>query len=467
MRIFGKQLLLYLGTLIISFSFLGLVLSQSLRGFLTAQRANELTNLARRVAHSMENFSEYGIFNLHLLGQEIQNIHRYTDVTVIIIDVNYNVFVAYGLPVGAVARIYEAELAPVMRGESVTVFGTSNHPALEPLLVVGEPFWLGGEVAGAALVGISMSELEAANFEMYRIMLITLVLSALLAFVLVYISSTATSRSLRQINEAAGIIAGGNFEKRIPVRGKDEVSHLVIQFNKMAESLQEQDRIRNAFIANLSHDIRSPLTSMRGFLTAIADGTVGAEEQPYYLGIILDESERLIKLSNDILDIQRIQDTEVPLQKSVFDINVLIRKTILGFSRRALEKRIMVTSRFAHPTDMVEADEDKIRRALYNLIDNALKFTQEDGEIIIETTKTKNRVTVSVFDNGRGMTEEEQKYIYERFYKGDPSRGEDKLGSGLGLSIVKAFIRAHGETLTGESSPEKGSVFTFTLPSAG
>ncbi|MCL2388216.1 MAG: HAMP domain-containing histidine kinase [Defluviitaleaceae bacterium] len=461
MRIFGKQLFLYLGTLVISFGFLGLVLSQGLRGFLIGQRSDELTGLVRRVVYSMENFSEQGMFILPV--QEVRNVHSYTDATVIILDAEFNVFVAYGLPVGAVARIYEVELAPVMVGETVVV--TSNHPALEPLLVVGAPFWLDGEIAGAVLIGASMAELDSAISEMYRIMFVAMVVSAVLAFVLIYISSTTISRPLRQINEAAGVIAGGDFDKRIPVRGNDEVSRLAIQFNKMAESLQEQDRIRNAFIANLSHDIRSPLTSMRGFLTAIADGTVSADEQPYYLGIILDESERLIKLSNDILDIQRIQDSEVALHKSVFDINDLIRKTILGFSRRALEKRLMVTSRFAHPADMVEADEGKIRRALYNLIDNAVKFTQEDGEITIETTTTKNKVSVSVSDNGRGMTAEEQKYIFDRFYKGDHSRGQDKKGSGLGLSIVKGFIRAHGEKLTVESSTETGSVFTFTLPS--
>jgi signal transduction histidine kinase len=461
MRIFGKQLLFYLITLVISFTFLGLVLSHGLREFLTAQRANELSNLAQRVARNMENFYEYGMFIT--LGQEIRNIHSYTDATVIILDSNFNVLLNYGLPAGADARFYEAELAPVMVGESAAIFGTSNHPALQPLLLVAEPFWIRGEVAGAALVGVSMAELEAAVLEMYRIILIAMGVSAVLAFVLHFFSSRAISRPLRQINEAAGVIAGGDFDKRITVRGNDEVSRLAFQFNKMAESLQEQDRIRNAFISNLSHDIRSPLTSMRGFLTAIADGTVGAEEQPYYLGIILDESERLIKLSNDILDIQ--QAGEVTLQKSVFDINDLIRKTILGFSRRALEKRLMITSRFEHTVDMVEADENQIRRVLYNLIDNAVKFTQEDGEIVVETT-VKTTVTVSVSDNGRGMTAEEQKYIFDRFYKGDISRGEDKMGSGLGLSIVKAFIRAHGETIEVESSIEKGSVFTFTLPKA-
>lgn len=429
MRIFGKQLLLHLVAIIVSFAFLGFALSRGVRGFLTEQRADELSGLARRVAFSMENFSEYGIFNLHLLGREIQNIHSYTDATVIILDADFNVFVAYGLPEGAVARIYTAELAPVMLGENVVVFGTSAHHVLEPLLVVAEPFWLGGEVAGAALVGFSMAELDAAVSEMQWLVFVGLIFAAVLVLVLHFFSRNSLSRQLNEM---------------------------------LAESVREQERTRDAFIANISHDIRSPLTSMRGFLTAIADGTVTTAQQPYYLGIILSETERLIKLSNDILDVQK--DHEILLHKSVFDMNELIRGTILGFSQRVLEKRLMVTSRFAHPVDRVEADEDKIRRVMYNLIDNAVKFTPEDGEIIIETTETRNKVTVSVSDNGRGMTPNEQKYIFDRFYKGDPSRGEDKMGSGLGLSIVKAFIRAHGEPISVQSTPGVGSAFTFTLP---
>ncbi|MCL1863100.1 MAG: HAMP domain-containing histidine kinase [Defluviitaleaceae bacterium] len=458
MRIFGKQLLFYLGILIICFAFLGIVLSQVLRGFLTEQRAEELTRLAERVAYSMENLSGYGAF--FVLGQEIRNIHMYTGATVIILDTEFNVFVDYGVPVGAGAHVYEDEIAPVMRGETVAVFGTSNHPALQPLLVVGVPFWIGGEVAGAALVGVSMAELEAAVSDMYRIILFVLGVSAVLAFVLHFFTSRAISKPLRQINAAAGIIAGGDFEKRLPVRGKDEISRLAEQFNKMAEGLQEQERIRNTFISNLSHDIRSPLTSMRGFVTAIADGTVSVAEQPYYLGIILDESERLIKLSNDILDIQ----SEAKPEKSTFDINELIRKTILGFSSQATTKRLMITSRFAYSANFVEADKNQISRVLHNLLDNAVKFTPADGEIFVETTEAKEKVIVSVSDTGRGMTDEELKYVFDRFYKGDTSRGEDKMGSGLGLSIVKEFIRVHGETLTVESDIEKGSVFTFTLP---
>ena len=463
MRIFWKQLLLYLGTLVISFILLALVLTQGIRGFLTEQKIAELTTLAQRVAHSMENFAQYGgIFNYLILDTEIRNIHQYTDSAVMIIDDNFGVRAHHGFE-GELPDI--TGLEPLMYGEIVAVFGTADAPAFAPLLVVGYPFWFDGQILGAALVGFSMEELESAISDMYRIMLIALAGIGVFALVLIYISSRAISHPLRQVNEAASIIAGGDFDKRLPVRSKDEIGQLAKEFNRMAESLQQQERIRREFIANLSHDMRSPLTSMRGFLTAINDGTISPEQQPHYLNIVMGESERLIKLSNNILDIHRIQDAEVELTKTEFDINDLIRKTILGFQQRALDKRIMITSHFAHPSDIVFADEEKIGRVMYNLIDNALKFTPEEGEITVETTANAatGKITISVADTGRGMTEEEQKRVFDRFYKGDQSRNEDKMGSGLGLSIVKEFVRAHGELVTVESEVGVGSVFGFML----
>jgi len=459
MRIFWKQLLIYLTTIVISFVLLAFVLAQGIRGFLTDQKVDELTTLAQRVAISMENFSLYGLFNIPLLQTELQNIYRYTDAMVIIIDNNFN-----AIPFGGelAAGLELAQLSPLMEGEIVVLFSTLNYQTNEPLLIVGHPFWFNDQVIGAALVGFSMASLDDAISEMYRMAMIALAGTGAFAFVLIYISSRAISRPLQQMSEVATEIAGGDFEKRLPYQSGDEVGQLAHQFNRMAESLQEQERIRREFIANISHDIRSPLTSIRGFITAFEDGTIPLEQQPYYLNIIMNESERLLKLSNNILDIHSIEDR---LTTKEFDINGVIRDTILSFRQRALDKRIMINSRFAHSSDTVLADEEKIRRIILNLLDNAIKFTGEDGEITVETTvdEQNNKVSVSISDTGCGMTEEEQKRVFDRFYKGDSSRNEDKMGSGLGLSIVKEFVRAHNETITLESEPGKGSVFVFTI----
>jgi len=467
MRIFGKQLLLYLSILVISLIFLGLVLSRAISGYLTDQRMDALTDSAGRVARSVEsilmNMQMYGDINMDPLALQIENLNDLLDASVAIITVDYTVLFSdlvdgTSLPV--------AYLEAVMRGETVVLSGSFHPYNPEPLLIAGHPFIWHNRIEGAVLVSISMAELEATIAGMYRMTLISLLVAVLFGSVLVYMSSRAITRPLRQMNEAAGVIAGGVFEKRIAVKSKDELGQLATQFNTMAESLHVQEKIRRSFIANLSHDIRSPLTSMLGFMKAIQDGTVQPEQQPYYMGIVLDETERLIKLSNDLLDIHHLQDSEPVLSKTIFDINKLIRKTIMGFEQRATEKKITVTSRFAHATDMVLADEDKIQRCLHNLLDNAVKFTPEVGEITVETTVTDKKVSVSVTDNGRGMDPEEQMHVFDRFFKGDQSRNEDKRGSGLGLSIAQEFIRAHGENLTLVSAPNKGSTFLFTLAAA-
>jgi signal transduction histidine kinase len=463
--LFGKQLILYLGILIISFVFLGLALSQVIRGYFENQRVHSLTDSAQRIAYAMEGRNQFGVINLRQINNEINILHQYLDAKVVIIDADFHVLGDSGHLADPDAKAYAPELEALTNETLVIIYGNMNQVFNEPFLTVGYPYKWNGEYAGAVLVSTSMAELEAAVFGMYRITLLCLAVVALFASALIYLSSRAISKPLRQMNEAAGVIAEGDFEKRIPVHSKDEVGQLAGQFNIMAESLQEQEKIRRAFIANLSHDLRSPLTSMRGFLQAIQDGTVAPEKQPYYLNIVLDESERLIKLSNDILDIHRLQEADITLNRSVFDINELIRRTVMYFEKQALDKKLTINCHFAHSVDLVYADADMVQRVVYNLLDNAIKFTQPGtGEITVETTVENKKATVSVADNGRGISLDEQKRIFDRFYKGDPSRNEDKMGSGLGLSIVKEFLRGHGENIQVKSEPDKGSVFTFTLP---
>ena len=463
--IFRKQLILYLGTLLFSLVLLGAVLSQVIRVYFTDQRVETLMDSGARVSAVFEGavlLGPFAIIDEGRINREIETMRQLFDARLILINRDFMVIgtaldlVDDGLP------LYHEDLLPVMDGTPIFTYGTLDGLLLEPLLTVAYPLRSGGNVVGAVLVGTSMEELEAAIFEMYMLTLISLGLSALVAGALIYMSSRSISRPLRQMNEAARVIAGGDLEKRIPVQSKDEVGQLAESFNHMAEGLQEQERIRRAFIANLSHDIRSPLTSMRGFLQAIEDGTVPPEKLHYYIGIVMDESERLIKLANNILDVSLLQETS--LHYSEFDINQLIRKTVLSFEPRATAKSLQLHCRFAHEEDIIKADYDKIQRVVYNLVDNAVKFVPEGGEVVIETSIEADNIQVSIQDNGRGIAKEDQSQIFDRFYKGDPSRNEHKKGSGLGLSIVKELIRAHNGQVKIQSEQNKGCLFTFAIP---
>ena len=203
---------------------------------------------------------------------------------------------------------------------------------------------------------------------------------------------------------------------------------------------------------------------MKGFVQAIIDGTIPPEKQEHYLQIVLDESERLASLANNIVNINSLEGNENALDLSDFDINKLIKKIIFNFENRVIGKKINLKVTFQEKITFVRADYEKIQRVIYNLLDNAFKFTDVGGEIFIETEQRDKKVFVHVRDNGRGLSEEDKKRVFDRFYKADVSRGQDKMGNGIGLSIVRDFILAHNEIITLNSELNKGCEFIFSLP---
>ena len=202
---------------------------------------------------------------------------------------------------------------------------------------------------------------------------------------------------------------------------------------------------------------------MKGFLKAIIDGTIPEEKKEKYINIVIEETERLTVLANNILDINRLEDIDSQDNSISFDINELIRRIIISFEARVVNKNLDIKISFAEKETFVYADLEKIQRVVYNLIDNAIKFTEANKSITITTTIKSNKVFVSIKDEGPGISLEDQKRIFDRFYKADYSRGKDKKGSGLGLSIVREFILSQGETIELKSELNKGSEFIFTL----
>ncbi|MCL2014933.1 MAG: HAMP domain-containing histidine kinase [Defluviitaleaceae bacterium] len=480
--IFRKQLVLYLGTLAISLGFLGVMLAQVIRIYVTEQRIAILTDSSVRVSEVLEGVTHFGIFDVNRLNNEVLAMQQFLDARLLIISTDFTVIGTSGGLVDEQMPVYHETLQPLMLGETIVANGTLDGIYLEPLLTVGRPIWAGDTVVAAVLVSTSMHELETTISEMHRLTLLCLLGSAVVATVLIYFWSLSLSRPLSQINDAARIIASGNLEKRIsiktiktikPTKPAKEVVQLAKSFNSMAESLQEQKQTQRTFIANLSHDIRSPLTSVRGFLQAISDGTIPPERQNYYISLVLDESDRIIKLANSLLELNFVQESTLKL--STFNVVALIRKIVLAFEPQATIKNLQIKCNFAHETDIIEADYDKIHRVIYNLVDNSAKFVPHGGEIIIETsikTNSKNPngknaeqlLQVSIQDNGRGISLADQSKIFERFFKGDQSRNEHKAGNGLGLPIVKEIITAHGGQIFVDSAEQNGCLITFSIP---
>ena len=233
----------------------------------------------------------------------------------------------------------------------------------------------------------------------------------------------------------------------------------------MAENLDKKDQDRRLFIASIAHDIRSPLTSIQGFIKAMRDGIIPEDKYDYYLGIIMEETERLATLSTNIVDMEKTQEKVLELHKTDFDLNTLIRDVLDVFEQRFREKNLTCCLILEEKETDVNADRKEIHRVIHNLLDNAVKFTPEGGKINIETTlpKEEKKVYMSISDNGIGMTDEERRHVFEAFYKADSSRGMDKTGSGLGLCAVKEILNAHGEIIVCKESDIGGTKFEFSL----
>lgn len=268
---------------------------------------------------------------------------------------------------------------------------------------------------------------------------------------------------LNKTIKAAKEYSGGNFDYSFELHTKDEYETLGDTLSFMAGELNNLDDYQKKFVANISHDFRSPLTSIKGYAEAMIDGTIPPEMHEKYLDIILFETERLTKLTTNLLELNRFENQGTILDITSFDINKTIKRTAAAFEGACMKKHIQLKLIFSEKSLYVDADIDKIQQVLYNLLDNAIKFSYTNSKIHISTETKNDKVFVSIKDFGMGIPKESIKKVWERFYKTDLSRGKDKKGTGLGLSITKEIITAHGENINVTSTEGVGTEFVFTL----
>jgi len=442
-------------------------LTKAFNVYFESQKKDMLVEQGKKIVQLLEESYYWGgFFDKDKLNQEIEFLDEYLDASFIYFDSNYKIsIISEDIDLkwlGEYVASYEIKQA--VEGNIVETEGYLGGIFDKPVLTVGYPVSVRGEIIGAIFMNSPMTELEKLSYGAYKIIFVIIFAVGILGFIFIYFLSKRFTKPLREINNAAKVIASGDFEKRISVKGHDEVAQIANSFNDMAESLNEQEKQRREFISNISHDLRSPLTSMKGFVQAIIDGTIPPEKQEHYLQIVLDESERLAALANNIVNINSLEGNENALNLSEFDINELIKKIIFNFENRIVGKKINLRVTFQEKITFVRADYEKIQRVIYNLLDNAVKFTDVGGEIFIETEQSDKKVLIHVRDNGKGLSEEDRKRVFDRFYKADVSRGQDKMGNGIGLSIVRDFILAHNEIITLNSELNKGCEFIFSLP---
>ena len=331
------------------------------------------------------------------------------------------------------------------------------------VLSVSAPITGNYNTYGYVLIHLPISEINQSQNGILSILYITSAVLFGLSLIILLVFTQTVYLPLRKITVGANEYAAGNLDYRIDVKTHDEMGYLSDTLNYMSDELNKMEEYQKNFIANVSHDFRSPLTSIKGYLEAILDGTIPAEMYEKYLSRVISETERLHKLTESMLTLNSL-DARGYLSRTNFDINRVIKDTAASFEGTCESKNVSFDLTFSDDIQMVFADLGKIQQVMYNLIDNAIKFSHHDSTIYIQASGRYEKIFVSVKDTGIGIPKDSLKKIWERFYKTDLSRGKDKKGTGLGLSIVKEIIQAHGENIDVVSTEGVGTEFIFSLP---
>ena len=290
--------------------------------------------------------------------------------------------------------------------------------------------------------------------------------TVMLVIIVIFVAwmSYSMSRPLRQMSAAAKKFAVGDFSVRVSVNSEDEIGELATAFNYMADSLSSSESMRRSFISNVSHELKTPMTTIAGFIDGMLDGTIPQERHQHYMKIVSNEVKRLSRLVTSMLNLSRIDRGELKISRKKFDMFSLIITILASFEQKIIERKLHITGLEKMRSLTVDADPDLMYQVIYNLIENAVKFTNEGGTIDFAAEVTRYDISVMISNTGAGIPPEDIRYIFDRFYKTDKSRSMDKKGMGLGLYIAKTIMRLHGGDIFVESRVNEFTRFTFRLP---
>ena len=465
LKLFGSYFIFAAITII----FLSTFTHNTTEQYLVNKEAQQLSREATLIAADLKEYFTTSEITLPNLQSEMANISNFLSAEIWIIDVNGKLLLDSSSPM--VYTMFEVEKAMTLDEFNITDFGNSNYQSgtfydnfTEETLTVFSTITNNYKVRAYVLLHKPMTTVLAQADEIVDISALSVTIVLVTSFVLLFIFTILVYRPIRNITKATENYAKGDFSKRIKVKSNDEIGYLANTLNFMADTLDTMDEEQRKFISNVSHDFRSPLTSIKGYIEAMIDGTIPPEMQEKYLKIILFETDRLNKLTQNILELNTFGNKGMSLEITEFDINQMIRTTTMTFEGVCNKKGLSFDLLLTGTELFVKGDTGKIQQVLYNLIDNATKFSNNNTAIIIETSIRNGKAFVSVKDTGIGIPSHSVKKIWERFYKTDISRGKDKKGTGLGLAIVKEIVQAHNENINVISTEGVGTEFIFTLP---
>lgn len=433
---------------------------------LQREKADALYREATLIANTYASDLYNNQTSLDTVKRQMDALDTYLSASLWIINPSGRMILSSRAPVNVEQETVISGFDPTVTAGTHYTVGDFWNSFAEEQLSVFAPITSDYKVRGYVVIHYPMSNIKASCNNLLNISYLMLVILFLLSLIILFFFTEMVYLPLRKITEATEQYANGNMHYEFQVESEDEIGYLAASLNYMASEIARAEDDQKKFVANVSHDFRSPLTSIKGYLEAMLDGTIPTELYEKYLRIVVNESDRLIKLTNSLLTLNNLNTKGMLLEISTFDINRVIRNTAASFEGTCRERMIAIELILTGDELYVNADVGKIQQVLYNLLDNAIKFSHQDSIIKIESTERHNKIFISVKDSGIGIPKDDLKFIWDRFYKSDLSRGKDKKGTGLGLSITKEIINAHGENINVISTEGEGSEFIFTLPVA-
>lgn len=431
---------------------------------LTKEKADSLYREATLIANTYATDLYNSEASLEAVKAQLDALDTYLDATIWIINPSGRMVLDSSVPVDVENEVVIEDFDPTITAGSYYTEGNFFQAFDEDMLSVLAPITSNYKVKGYVVIHASMTDILEDTNQLLNISYIMLVILFLLSLIILIFFTEIVYIPLRKITEATEQYASGNMHYEFTVESEDEMGYLAATLSYMASEIARSEDDQKKFVANVSHDFRSPLTSIKGYLKAMIDGTIPPEQYEKYLTIVLNETERLTKLTNSLLTLNNLNTKGIMLNKTDFDINTIIRSVAASFEGTCRQKMIGIELVLTGDEMYVVADMDKIQQVLYNLLDNAIKFSHYNSVIKLETTEKHNKIFISVKDSGIGIPKDDLKLIWDRFYKSDLSRGKDKKGTGLGLSITKEIIQSHGEHINVISTEGVGTEFIFSLP---
>jgi len=371
---------------------------------------------------------------------------------------------------GRNAPIDQSDLQAVLGGQTVVKKGDSPYFGMDMLLVAA-PLKKGGQQSGAVIVHTPLAPIQANLRSINEAVIYSFLLGIAAATLLAFLFSRKVTGPILKINSVARSMAAGDFSRQVTGYPDNELGVLAGSINTLSRELKEKietlekiDSARRAFVANISHELRTPLTIMQGYTEALMDGIARDEKQKEkYLLNIYEETIRLRRLVDDLLDLRRLESGQISIRLEAADLARIIEGVAGQFNETATEKKVEVKYLLPGESLLVNGDPDRLKQVVINLVDNAVRFSPENGVVEVRGERLGGKVRVRVRDSGPGMSEEEKGLVWDRFYKSNQySTGRDS-GSGLGLAIARQIIDLHGGEIGVDSSPGEGSVFWFTV----